>query len=403
MRLQKYLDNKPLYYDKIDYTRMSKVYKKVKSSLKLPKIIHIIGTNGKGTTGRFLANALHSIGFKTGHYTSPHILEFNERIWIDGQNASDDLLENSHKELQKLLTVEEADSLSYFEYTTLLSIIAFKECEYVVMEAGLGGERDATAVFPKCLTLVTPIAHDHEAFLGSNIKDIATTKLNAVQNSAILAFQKYDEIYEVAQKLSIKNSLNMYKIHEFLDNEDKQKIQIISENLSLAEYLKQNLSLSISALKFLKIRYEILNFKNMPLFGRFTKLNKNIIVDVGHNSLAASSIVNELRGNKYIIIYNSYKDKNYNEILNILKSIALHVEIIEIDDKRVESIELIQNALKTLDIQYKIFKEINPNDNYLVFGSFSVVEAFLRRYPGTFNSNDSIHKSGNSNSNLLVS
>jgi dihydrofolate synthase/folylpolyglutamate synthase len=403
VRLQKYLDNKPLYYDKIDYTRMSKVYKKVKSSLKLPKIIHIIGTNGKGTTGRFLANALHSIGFKTGHYTSPHILEFNERIWIDGQNASDDLLENSHKELQKLLTVEEADSLSYFEYTTLLSIIAFKECEYVVMEAGLGGERDATAVFPKCLTLVTPIAHDHEAFLGSNIKDIATTKLNAVQNSAILAFQKYDEIYEVAQKLSIKNSLNMYKIHEFLDNEDKQKIQIISENLSLAEYLKQNLSLSISALKFLKIRYEILNFKNMPLFGRFTKLNKNIIVDVGHNSLAASSIVNELRGNKYIIIYNSYKDKNYNEILNILKSIALHVEIIEIDDKRVESIELIQNALKTLDIQYKIFKEINPNDNYLVFGSFSVVEAFLRRYPGTFNSNDSIHKSGNSNSNLLVS
>ena len=74
MILEKYLSNKPLYYEKIDYTRMPRVYEKIKSSLSLPKIIHIIGTNGKGTTGRFLAQALHSIGFHTGHYPSPHLL-----------------------------------------------------------------------------------------------------------------------------------------------------------------------------------------------------------------------------------------------------------------------------------------------------------------------------------------
>ena len=107
MRLQEFLNDKPLYYDKIDYTRMPMVYEKIRLSLKLPKIIHVIGTNGKGTTGRFLSEALFSMGFKTGHYTSPHILEFNERIWIDGENISSELLENSHVNLQKLLTKED--------------------------------------------------------------------------------------------------------------------------------------------------------------------------------------------------------------------------------------------------------------------------------------------------------
>ncbi len=88
MILKEYLSQKPLYYEKIDYTRMPRIYDKIKSYLPLVKIIHIIGTNGKGTTGRFLASALHSIGFSTGHYTSPHILEFNERVWLNGENTS---------------------------------------------------------------------------------------------------------------------------------------------------------------------------------------------------------------------------------------------------------------------------------------------------------------------------
>ncbi len=382
MILEKYLSDKPLYYEKIDYTRMPRVYEKIKSSLRIPKIIHIIGTNGKGTTGRFLAQALHSIGFHTGHYTSPHILKFNERIWLNGKNATDELLEVSHVELQKLLTKEDSDSLSYFEYTTLLAMIAFRECEYVVMEAGLGGEGDATAVFPKCLTLVTPISFDHEAFLGSSIKAIAASKLNAIQNSAILAFQDNDEVYRVADTIALQKSLNIFKINEFIDDVDRQKIKIISQNLSLATYLSQNLSLSVAALKFLNIKYNISDFKEAPLFGRLTKLNKNIIVDVGHNTLAASSIVNELSEDKYIIIYNSYKDKNYKDILSILKPILLHIEIIDIDDERVESKELMKRALGDLDIEYKAFRGIKPSNNYLVFGSFSVVEAFLREYNG---------------------
>lgn len=380
MRLDDYLGAKPLYYKHIDYTRMPRVYEKLKHSLKIPKIIHIIGTNGKGTTGRFLANALYNIGFSTGHYTSPHILEFNERVWLNGFNIGYEELEDAHVELQRVLTSADSDSLSYFEYTTLLAVIALKECDYIVMEAGLGGEFDATAVFPKVLTVVTPIAHDHEAFLGSTIEQIATTKLNAVQNSAIVAYQTNDEVYSVADKISCDKSLNIYRVDDFLDIVDKEKIEVISNRLSLVSYLKENLSLSIAALNFLKIDYEVSNFQSPPLFGRVTKISENIIVDVGHNALAASSIAKALKDKKYIIIYNSYKDKNYKEILSILKPIALRIEIIEIDDERVELIELIKSTLNNLEIEYNIFKEIKPEYNYLVFGSFSVVERFLREY-----------------------
>lgn len=375
MSLQEYLNAKPLYYDEIDYSRMPRVYETIKHSLKIPKIIHIIGTNGKGTTGRFLATALFANGYRVGHYTSPHILEFNERVWLNGENASDEELQNAHEELQKLLSKEDADALSYFEYTTLLAMLVFRECEFVVMEAGLGGEHDATAVFPKTLTLVTPIAYDHEAFLGTDIKQIAKTKLNAIQKSAIMANQRFVEVYEVAKGLADKN---IYRVDELLNEDDKKKREVISKNLSLAPYLVQNLSLSISALKFLGVSYKADDFKNAKLFGRLSRVVKNVIVDVGHNALAASSIAEALAGEKFTLIYNSYRDKNYKEILSILKPIILDVEIIEVVNQRVEEIEKIQNALDELDIKRTIFKEIKDAQNYLVFGSFSVVEKFLK-------------------------
>lgn len=377
MSLQEYLNAKPLYYDEIDYSRMPRVYETIKHSLKIHKIIHIIGTNGKGTTGRFLATALFANGYRVGHYTSPHILEFKERVWLNGENASDEELQNAHEELQKLLSKEDTDTLSYFEYTTLLAMLVFSECEYVVMEAGLGGEHDATAVFPKVLTLVTPIAYDHEAFLGSDISQIAKTKLNAIQKSAIIANQRFVEVYEVAQSLADKN---IYRVDELLDKDDKKNILEISKNLSLAPYLVQNLSLSISALKFLGVSYKADDFKNAKLFGRLSRVAKNVIVDVGHNALAASSIAEALAGEKFTLIYNSYRDKNYKEILSILKPIILDVEIIEVVNQRVEDIEKIQNALDELDIKRTIFKEIKDAQNYLVFGSFSVAEKFLKEH-----------------------
>ena len=374
--LNNFLDNKPLYYDEIDYTRMPRIYQSIQSALKIPKTIHLIGTNGKGTTGRFLASALHSLGYNTGHYTSPHILEFNERIWLNGNNIDNESLETAHQKLQTLLSEDDSNALSYFEYTTLLAIILYQNCDFVVLEAGLGGEHDATAVFPKELTLVTPIGLDHEAFLGSSLKDIATTKLNAIQKNAILASQTSDEIYEIA----LNRDATIYKVDQLLEDEDFEKIEQIAKNLQLVKYLKENLKLSISALKFFGLQYKINNFDNARLFGRLSKFKENIYVDVGHNTLAASSILQALSGEKYILIYNTYKDKNYKQILQILKPIIDRVEIISVDEQRIENREKLQKSLNELEIQYSTFKEIDKNQSYLVFGSFSVVESFLKVY-----------------------
>jgi len=378
--LQAFLEEKPLYYNEIDYTRMPRVYQKIKSNFSSAKIIHLIGTNGKGTTGRFLATALFNMGYKTAHYTSPHIIDFNERVWLNGANTSYETLEIAHEKLQNILTEEDSHSLSYFEYTTFLAMLVFNGCEYIVLEAGLGGEHDATAVFDKILTLVTPIDYDHEAFLGSGIEDIARTKLNAIQNSAIIATQKHKEVYTIAKELSAIKKVSIHKVDEYLDNEDIKNVEQLSEELSLVSYLQDNLKLSISCLKFLDLKYKVENFSNSKLFGRVSKISNNIVVDVGHNPLAAESIVNALKDKKYILVYNTYKDKEYKKTLQILKPIIRHVEIIDINEQRIETKELLYRTLKELEIEYVSFNKCEKNNNYLVFGSFSVVEAFLGRY-----------------------
>jgi len=361
---------------------MPRVYGRIKKFIKVPKIIHLVGTNGKGTTGRFLASALYSLSFCVGHYTSPHILEFNERIWLDGKNVTNDNLNDAHRELLSLLTPQEAETLSYFEYTTLLAIFLYQECDYVVLEAGLGGEYDATAVFENILTLVTPIDFDHEAFLGLDIESIATTKLNAVKTRAILAKQPHEEVITVAKRIAQQKEILIEEYDSLLNEKDSVKITKIAQNNNLPHYLKENLMLSVAALKILGIDYEVENFENAKLFGRLSQLGSNILIDVGHNTLAAKSIYETLKENKYILIYNSYKDKNYSEILHILKLIILHVEIIDVEDDRIEERNKLVHAIENLNIIHKKFEGIDRYENYLVFGSFSVVEAFLKEYRG---------------------
>jgi len=382
--LEKFLETKPLYYNEIDYSRMPRIYSRIEEHFILPTVIHIIGTNGKGTTGRFLATALFHKSYNVGHYTSPHILEFNERIWFNGEDVSMQRLEEVHQKLLSILTQKEADSLSYFEYTTLLAMLFFsKKSDFIILEAGLGGEYDATAVFTNNLTLVTPIDRDHEAFLGNTIEAIAKTKLSAIQKSAILATQNHDDtVFSLLERLEKEKDIESYRAEELLELKDSANITAIMQRESLPAYLKENLSLAIAALKYLKEEYTPDDFKNSKLFGRLSSLDKNILVDVGHNVLAAKSILATLKDEKYILVYNSYKDKDYRTILTILKPIIEEVHVIDIYNSRIEDSNYLQTALDDLSIQWKKFEMIENDKKYLVFGSFSVVEAFLRIYNG---------------------
>jgi len=370
--VKEFLNKKPLFYKKIDLKRMPNAYNLIKDKLNLPPVIHIVGTNGKGSTGRFLAHTLYKKGFKVGHYTSPHILKFNERIWINGSDIDDISLEMAHQKLQSLLPKEVSESLSYFEYTTLLAAIAFENLEYVIMEAGLGGEFDATNVFDKKISLITPIDFDHQAFLGNSIKEIATTKLNSIKNEAILGKQIHSVIFEIAKNLG-------KKIYYYLDFFNEDEIERLKRKFKFEDFLFENYLLAMSFLKKEDISFDGSEIEDLKLKGRFEKIEEDLWIDVGHNPLSAKAITNTLE-KKVNLVYNTYSDKDYEEILKILKPKIKKLYLIDVKNERIENKEKIKKTAQKLGIEVDEFKEIKKP--MLVYGSFSVVEEFLKRYYG---------------------
>ncbi len=382
LTLSAFLAAKPLYYDKIDLERMPSAYRSIEKVLKVPKIIHVVGTNGKGTTGRFLASALWRSGLDIGHYTSPHILRFNERIWSNGTDASDEQLEVAHEKLLALFDEATAASLSYFEYTTFLAIVLFSSCDWVVLEAGLGGEYDATNAFAKELSIFTPIAMDHEAFLGNTIESVAKTKLRSMGPKALTGIQPHSEVYTLFDEIAVERGSETFLVHDLLADVDIREVERVSQRLGLPEYLRENLSMAAAAMKVIGVEVEYDDFLDAPLFGRLSALDAYVTIDVGHNTLAADAIVRAMAGKKVVLVYNSYKDKAYREILHILKPIVRHVEIIAIEDERIESAGHLIEAITANGLTYSDFSGVREEVDYLVFGSFSVVEQFLKEYYG---------------------
>lgn len=373
LTLEEFLKYKTLYYEKIDFTLVCEAWKILQEHIKLPFVIHIVGTNGKGSTGRFLAYYLYKKNYKVIHYSSPHIVSYNERVWLDGRDIYDYELEEAHNFLIDIYDEELLEKLTYFEYTTLIALYLSNNRDFLVLEAGLGGEYDATNVVQNDISLITTIGLDHTNFLGNSIFEIARTKMRSVDKKMIIGFQEYDEVYEVA-KLVKKELLEEFnKEIEILDLKNCD----FHIKLDFPLYLKRNLELVIKCLEELNIPVELNTFKTTPLFGRFQKIRKNITIDVGHNPLAASVLLEELKNKKITLIYNSYADKDYKEVLNILKPIIKNIYIIDLDDKRVVNKEDLKSIIEKLKLNLLQNLEIKDEEEYLVFGSFLVVEKFL--------------------------
>ena len=379
MKLNLFLDAKPLYYKEIDHTRVHTAYGILKPHIKHPKTVHIVGTNAKGSTGRMVAHLAAKSGLSVGHYSSPHIVKFNERIWLDGSDASDEVLEVAHQRLFALLGKKMSNTLSYFEYTTLLAFVVFETCDLMVLEAGLGGEFDATNVCDKELSIITPIGIDHQAFLGESIEEIATTKIRSIQKQFLLAPQPYEEVVEVARAIAKEKNATLIELGR-LGFSYPDTLNTLAQTKGWADYLLENATVAMKALEILDVNYELNDLESVVLFGRFYPLASNIRIDVGHNPLAARAIERALE-KEVVLIYNSLDDKDYEEVLRILKPKLKRVEIIEIDSQRATTLSAIECALEAVELDYTPFvNHIDKKENYLVFGSFYVVEAFLNVY-----------------------
>lgn len=374
-----FLHDKPLYYKEIDHQRVHQAYALLKPKIRQPLTIHIVGTNGKGSTGRIMATLLHQSGKRVGHFSSPHILKFNERIWVEGKDVSDEALEKAHQELYTILGQAMSEALSYFEYTTLLAFVVMQDLEVMVFEAGLGGEFDATNVCSKALSVITPIGLDHQDFLGNSVEDIARTKLNSMEKEVLIALQMYPEVYGVADEVAQEKHATVHRV----EAKEFRALLEITQALGWADYLYENTTLALRALDILGLPYRLEDLKKVVLFGRFYPLFDNVTIDVGHNLLAGKRVVGAIK-NKYgekkvVLVYNALSDKDYKSILKAFQPVIKRVEIIPIDTQRAVNISDLKEALEDLGIEYSYYNGLNEEDDYFVFGSFYVVETFLNK------------------------
>ncbi len=379
--LRAFLEAKPKEYHKFDPSRFIQIYKDFKNAFFeiQAKVIHVVGTNGKGSTGRFLTLLLADQNFKVLHFTSPHVFEFRERFFLNGSVVEESVLENAHQQLQSHAF---SSACSYFEYATLLAVMLAKDCDYLVLEAGLGGEFDSTNALEKTLSVFTPIDYDHKEFLGDSLESIATTKLKAMDSLNIIAPQQ-ELVLNIAQKIAKEKHAKLIVVQ----NEISKGVRDYIERYHLAYFLAMNLEVALKAFETLMPcnKQEVLkNLKPLNLIGRCELLSPNILIDVGHNPHSAKALKEEIKrvfNAPIVLIYNCYQDKDACGVLEILKPVVKKVLILELHNERIIQLEKLKGILETLGLEHALFEELKENENYLVYGSFLVANAFYERYP----------------------
>ncbi|GAA8906933.1 folylpolyglutamate synthase/dihydrofolate synthase family protein [Helicobacter pylori] len=379
-RLSAFLETKPKEYHKFDPGRFIQIYKDFKNAFFeiQAKVIHVVGTNGKGSTGRFLTLLLADQNFKVLHFTSPHVFEFRERFFLNGFIVEESVLENAHQQLQSHAF---SNACSYFEYATLLAVMLAKDCDYLVLEAGLGGEFDSTNALEKTLSVFTPIDYDHKEFLGDSLESIAQTKLKAMGSLSIIAPQQ-ELVLNAAQKIAKEKHAKLILVQ----NEISKGVRDYIERHHLARFLAMNLEVALKAFETLmpcKKQEVLKNLKPLNLIGRCELLSPNILIDVGHNPHSAKALKEEIKrvfNAPIILIYNCYQDKDACGVLEILKPVVKKVLILELHNERIIQLEKLKGILETLGLEHALFEDLKENENYLVYGSFLVANAFYKRY-----------------------
>ncbi|WP_415858825.1 Mur ligase family protein [Campylobacter molothri] len=382
-KVSDFLAKKNLCYDRIDRFLMFRMYEKYKNQLLAKPIIQIIGTNGKGSTGRFLAQLLENIGYNVGHYTSPHIFDFKERFYKNKGIVCKEELEQTHEKLEKIFK-EELNKLSYFEYATFLAAMLFRKCDYVIFEAGLGGEYDATSVFEKKMSIFTKIGFDHMQILGDSLEKIARTKLKVMSEKTLISSEQEEIVLKIAKKIANLKKVELIFSSKF-EGKYKSLIQNYIQKYNLPLYLKHNLILALNAFEILaskeKIEPALAKLEKLSLKGRLEQLEPNLYIDVGHNVMAAIALRDQFMGEKLILVYNSYQDKDVFKILKTLKPIIDTIKIykyISIERKLMN--DEIYNIANILGIKCEEFNFLEKQKKTLVFGSFALVENFLKEW-----------------------
>lgn len=300
------------------------------------KVIHLAGTNGKGSTATTIERGLIEAGYRVGKFTSPHIVRFNERIQLDGVEISDKKICEYFIKVKEVLEKTGIKS-TFFEVTTAMMFLYFKDenIDYLVLETGMGGRYDATNIVDSEIAVITNISLDHVGFLGNDIYTIAKEKAGIIKAGSKVIIG--DSSKEVAKAIEDEKSdytdvLKKYKEAEFsLDS--KNYITVIklngrSYNFSLfGGYQVNNFLCAYEVLKTIGISDDVIERSAEKVYwpGRFEVIEKNplVVLDGAHNVDAAVRLKENInlsyKEDEVVAIVSVLEDKDIEGVLGEIR------------------------------------------------------------------------------------
>ena len=351
------------------------------------KYIHIAGTNGKGTTAKLLSDIFTSAGYKTGLYTSPHLVKINERIKVNSKDISDTDFKRIEKKYSYLL---KKNKLTYFEYITAIAFIYFceKKVDICILETGLGGRFDATNTVTPLVSVITTVALDHTEILGNTISKIAFEKAGIIKKDVPVVCGNMpktalNKILKVAKEKNSKAYIfnkdfgckhlkyNWQKFTQtVLYNGIKIKSELVYSLLGQSQVYNLATVLCVCEIlnkTFKNIKLSLIKkvVKSVKFEARFDirKFNFNgkqikVIIDGAHNIQATDNFIQLYKQspygkNKCNLIFAIMQEKKYEDVVKKVSSIAKKVYLVTIDNER---------AVKE-DILFDIFKKTIKEEN----------------------------------------
>lgn len=359
------------------------------------KTIHIGGTNGKGSTSNMLASVLQEQGYKVGLYNSPHLIDFTERIKVNGKNCDKEFV---YDFIKKLKILPEEIRPSFFEFTTIMAFEYFycQKADFAIIEVGLGGRLDSTNIIKPLVSAITNVDLDHQNILGNTLEEIAKEKAGIVkQNTPIISGDERNLVKNIIKEKAQENNsefIDATKISTNLEtdlkgNYQKKNIRVV---LALIEELrKQNVEISDKAVENGLLRVH----QNTKFIGRWFPFSENplIICDTAHNQAGLELVfaqLDEIPKYKHIVL-GFVEDKKIDEVLKILPQNARYY-FVKPKINRGRHPKDYENLLFSSKINFQIYDSVdagfqeaikNCKSGEMVFigGSNFVVGEFLEK------------------------
>ncbi len=361
------------------------------------KFIHVAGSNGKGSTSSMLASILTEAGYKVGLFTSPHIKDFRERIRINGQQITE---EKVIEFVQKIKQAKLSFDPSFFEITFGLALEYFNEeqCDFCVIETGLGGRLDATNIITPLLSIITNISLEHTAMLGNTLEEIAVEKAGIIKEGVpVVVGETAPHLYPIFEQIATERTTKITKSTSFTDI-DNFKTPL------LGEYQLENLRTVLCSCRLLSEQGIPLNpaiiqkgldnlFTNTGFSGRLQIISESplTIFDVSHNPAgieASFQAISKLNKGQLHIVYGTSADKDVESIVEVLPNDASYY-FTAFTSERSMHIEDLKSAAQTFDHSKCTFfsnphlalksaqNNANHADTIVVIGSFFLISDFF--------------------------